>query len=68
MATARLRKAFRFPTESDNSEPAEGIDEEGQFFPLNNVECNKLWHFSLTSSFAYDLYRTRNNHFFTKAA
>ena len=29
MTTARLRKAFRYPSESDSEEPVEGIDEEG---------------------------------------
>ncbi|KAF2809547.1 uncharacterized protein BDZ99DRAFT_571345 [Mytilinidion resinicola] len=30
MATARLRHAFRYPTESDSDEPPEGIDEQEQ--------------------------------------
>jgi hypothetical protein len=29
MAAARLRKAFRYPDDSDSDEPVEGIDEEG---------------------------------------
>ena len=29
MTAARLRKAFRYPSESDSDEPIEGIDEEG---------------------------------------
>lgn len=29
MATTRLRKAFRYPTDEDSDDPVEGIDEEG---------------------------------------
>ena len=36
MGSARLRKVFRYPTESGN-EPAEGIDEEGQLFSFKIV-------------------------------
>ena len=41
MATARLRKAFRYPTESENGAPAEGIDEEGQLFSYRKLWVNK---------------------------
>jgi hypothetical protein len=29
MASTRLRKAFKYPTDEDDNDPAEGIDEQG---------------------------------------
>lgn len=33
MATTRLRKTFRYPTDEDSDDPVEGIDEEGPHTP-----------------------------------
>ena len=68
MGTARLRKVFRYPTESGN-EPAEGIDEEGQLFSIKIVPSGiNLYRFTILICFAYMIRRTRNSHFLIKTA
>ena len=39
MATTRLRKAFRYPTDEDSDDPVEGIDEEGPHTLLPNTRA-----------------------------
>jgi hypothetical protein len=54
MATAHLRKAFRYVNDDDDDEPVEGIDEEGRHFPSHPAHESFSLHTQLTQEF----YRT----------